>query len=539
MLVLSLSLTIAALGSAQNLHDPNDQLYRDLDSWSVRGYIEQLPPVRPYPVQLVEALLEKVTQSGDASASARAGTYLEALAKGSIQVHGTARLVGLGDDATPLLEAGVSALFRPEPWLGLSLTLDGLAATREVGEDIRIPGAYSPYPDLVNDNSYVGPFQILQNWNSMASFGSVTQYFQAGFNRGSFGPFFENGTIYGPQAGHAGFFNLVYRGDRWMASILHLALSGSDQFYEGQNDKNNWYPNKHLVLHSFDFMVLPGLEVGFFESVVYGNRLELMYEVPFTNLFHSQSLTGFLDNSYLGADFSWLIQPGLKLLGQVYVDDLGFNSLVTFDFDTKYKLTGQLGLAFVPRESMLESVHLDYTAIMPYMYTHNGDLEPGDYEVTADRTPVYSNYLHMGANLGSDLMPNSDRLSVRTAWNLLPSTRLKLGGELSRHGNASSDYFDTADTYSDDGGFLDDGRDDAGKATYNKTTRFLTQDVIEVLARTSQGLELSVPTSVGTLSLNAECVVEFGWNRSEVGSGPVEGNDAVLVYYSVGTTWSY
>ena len=32
---------------SQVIHDPYDQLYRDLDIWAVRGYISQLPPVRP------------------------------------------------------------------------------------------------------------------------------------------------------------------------------------------------------------------------------------------------------------------------------------------------------------------------------------------------------------------------------------------------------------------------------------------------------------------------------------------------------------
>ena len=363
---------------SQVIHDPYDQLYRDLDIWAVRGYISQLPPVRPYPIQLVEELLLMVENSGDSAAAARASSYRRAVGRNVVHPAGSVAIVGLNDEATPLAKAGIDAFFRPEPWMGISVSFDSYAATREVGDEILIPGTYSPYPDMVNDNSFVGSYQILQNWNSLASFGSGRLYFQTGLSRGSYGPFFENGTVYGPQAGHAGHFSFVYRGERWSASVLHLALTASDQFYDGQRDKYNWYPNKHMVLHSFDFMVLPGLELGFFESVVYGDRLELMYLAPFNFLFQAQGVSGFLDNSYLGLNVSWLLQPGLKLSGQVYIDDLSFNSLSKLDFDTKYKFSGQIGLALVPKSGILESLHADYTAIMPYMYTHNWNLEPDD-----------------------------------------------------------------------------------------------------------------------------------------------------------------
>lgn len=546
-LFLLLLLAVSVPVFTQVIHDPYDQLYRDLDAWAVRGYITQLPPVRPYPIQLIEELLRIVENNGSPAASAKAASYRRSVGRNVAHPSGSAAIVGLDDDSTPLAKAGIDAFFRPEPWMGISVSFDSYAAMREVGEEIRISGIYSPYPDMVNDNSFVGSYQILQNWNSLASFGTGNLYFQTGLSRGSYGPFFETGTVYGPQAAHAGHFSLVYRGDRWSASVLHLALTASDQFYDGQRNKYNWYPNKHMILHSFDFMVLPGLELGFFESVVYGDRLELMYLAPFNFLFQAQGVSGFLDNSFLGLNFSWLIQPGLKLAGQVYVDDLSFNSLSRLDFDTKYKLSGQLGIALVPRRGILESLHVDYTAIMPYMYTHNWDLDPADYipvldaGVIVNRKPVYSNYLHMGQPLGTELLPNSDRLSLRSSWRLLPGLRLNLGGELVHHGNASSNYNnpERPDTIGNDGGYLDDGRDDAGRATFNSKTRFLTQDVIETIARLSQGVEVRIPTMVGTLGLNADCLVEFGWNRSRVGEGPVAGNDSVLVYYTLGLSWRY
>jgi hypothetical protein len=156
-------------------------------------------------------------------------------------------------------------------------------------------------------------------------------------NRGSFGPFFDNGVVLGPQAGHAGHFSAVYLGRGWKASMVHLALAATNQLGEKR------IPDKHMVLHSFDFDILPGLEIGVFESVVYGDRVDLLYLAPFNFLFQAQGVAGFYDNSLLGLHGTWRIQPGLKLMGLVYVDDLSFNDVAKFIFDTKYKFAAQAG----------------------------------------------------------------------------------------------------------------------------------------------------------------------------------------------------
>lgn len=540
--------TLAAFvttAGAQILHDPYDPIYRDIEVWANRGYIAMLPPVLPYPPQVAESLLAAVIDRGDPSSAAKARAYLSAIGSGGVHPAASATVNGIDRDVTPLVRVGADALFRPEAWMAISLSFDAYGARRAVGDEIIVPGVYSPYPDMVNDNSSVGATQILQNWNSVGSFGNERLYFQAGMNRGSFGPFFENGLVLGPQAGHAGHFVLGYRGERWSATVMHLALSASSQFYELQRDKNFWYPNKHFVLHSFRFNPLPGLELGVFESVMYGDRIDLLYAAPFNFLFQAQGVAGFLDNSYLGLDWSWLVGPGLRFKGLVYVDDLGFNSLARLQFDTKYKFAAQAGIALSPRGGILESLEADYSAVMPYMYTHNWDFENSEYSYTdindakSKARANYSNYMHMGQPLGTGLLPNSDRFSLRTRWRLWPFLSLRLGGELIHHGNASSNYYDTPDTEMDDGGYLDDGRDDAEKATFNRKTRFLTQDVIETTLRLSQGLDLRLPTKLGDLSLGADLVAEFGWNRRQVGVGPVEGDDGVSLLYSLTATWRY
>lgn len=527
--------------SAQNLHDPYDPIYRDLERWELRTYIDFLPLIRPYPSQLVLELLTQVIENGDSDSATKAYDYLISI-NGGIKPRLSASGIGINgidrDEIAPILSIGGEGNFQFEDWLTLSFSSDAFLLTLDVGDDeLKLPGEASPYPDILTDTADLGPFLVRQVFNSTMAVGNPNIYFQAGLNRSSFGPFFDNGTVLGPQAPHAGHFSLVYRGNNWTASMLYLALVASDQY------GNRRYPGKALVLHSFDFTLFPGFELGFFESVVYGGRFDPIYLSPFTFLFSAQALNGIIqtnwDNSFIGLSGRWTIEPGLMLKGQVYIDDLGFNDLVSFHLDTKYKLSAQAGLAWSPvrgfLDGFLETLELDYTAIMPYMYTHVWDLEPDDFNPGANSKPVFSNYLHKGENLGAELLPNSDRLSLRTNWKLFPDSNLKLGAEFLHHGNASSNYSgDVPDDYFNDGDYLDVGDNNDGRATYQDTTRFLTQSLIETILRFNMAAEFTLKTALGSFDFNAALVFEYGWNR-----GLLEGNDGPELLYSFGVNWKY
>jgi len=523
-------LLVVSLGLfAQVIHDPNDPIYTDLDRWAVRGYIASLPPIRPYPAQLLDELLTRVTDSGDASARAKAQAYRAALAPEARSAHVgvTGTLLGEGSDASAYGAPTVDGTLRFEPLASASYSLAIYGTLREPGEEKQIPGAYSPYPDFVADWAGVGPISVLQDWTSALAVGTADLYFQAGLNRTSFGPFFDNGIVVGAQAGRAGHFSLNYRRDTWSIGVLLLEIAATDDYGDGQ------YPDKHLILHSFDFRPRKNLELGFFESVVWGGRWEMLYMAPFNQYFAAQSMAGFEDNSLFGLHGRWTAAPALQLLGQVYVDDLNFNDVVAFKLDTKYKLAGELGLRCAPEKSPLVDLAADYTAVMPYMYTHiTGEREDDRY--VAEK-PNYYNYTHRGAGLGTDLQPNSDRFSVRSSWRMPAGLELSLSGYLTRHGNASAD--EDAGTLVDDpndGSILDDGYDDDTKATFHYETRFLTQDVIDTRLAAGAGLNWTLPIPFGFLTASADYVFEYGWNRDLV-----SGDDGISHFWTMTGGWRW
>jgi hypothetical protein len=317
--------------------------------------------------------------------------------------------------------------------------------------------------------------------------------------------------------------------------MLMLALSASDDFGKEA------FPEKFLVFHSFNFNPLPNFEFGFLESVVWGGRFETLYLVPFTNLFGAQSINGdFADNSFLGFHIRWNVPYNMQVNAQLYVDDFNFNDVVRLQLNTKYKLAAEAGLVWAPDNGPLAALSGDYTVVFPYMYTHWNTPDEARYA----GGPNYLNYSHMGRNLGTNLEPNSDRISVRTAWRTLPNLDLSLSAYLTRHANASDNvpkngYSKNSESKKDkdefhDGTIFDDG--DTKEGNNYSSLRFLIQENIDTRLAGGLGVvwTLPLPAAFGAFSLNADYVLEYGWNRDLVTD-----NNGLTNYLSIGGSWRW
>jgi hypothetical protein len=138
----------------------------------------------------------------------------------------------------------------------------------------------------------------------------------------------------------------------------------------------------------------------------------------------------------------------------------------------------------------------------------------------------------MGRNLGTDLEPNSDRISVRSNWRTLPNIDLSASAYFTRHANASegADY----GSYPSNpvGTIFDDG--DMEEGNNYEHLHFLTQDTIDTRIAGGLGIKWSLPVSFGTFSINADYVLEYGWNRD-----CIKDNDGVTNYWSLGGSWRW
>ncbi|MDR3343237.1 MAG: hypothetical protein LBT14_10735 [Treponema sp.] len=512
---------------AQRIHDPNDALYHDIDQWVARGYItDMVPLIRPYPAQLIDALLAQVLDRGNAEAREKATGYQKNIAPGSRLIHAgvNGSIEGENDDVAAEGAIFADGVIRIRGWISAGYSMFIQGGTRTPGKELNVPGTYSPYPDLVSDTANIGPLNLFQNWTSMLSVGQHNFYVQAGLGRTAWGPFYDTSVIVGPQAGRAGHFSLNYRRPRWSFEMLFLALTASDDYGDG------FFPEKYTVAHSINFNILPNLEVGFLESVIWGGRLEFLYLIPFVQLFGAQALSDFGDNSFMGFHIRWNTGYHIQVLTQVYIDDLHLNDVMRLKFNTKYKLAGELGLVWAPPEGPLASLAGDYTLVFPYMYTHWHVPDTGDPTYLRD-VPNYFTYSHMGRNLGASLEPNSDRISLRSRWRTLRNFDVAVSAYLTRHGNPSAGVDMSEGRH--DGSIFDDGVTSDDGNNYS-TLHFLTQPLLDIRLAGGFGVIWSLPTTFGVFSLNADYILEYGWNR-----GLAENHDGLTHYWSIGGSWRF
>jgi len=330
--------------------------------------------------------------------------------------------------------------------------------------------------------------------------------------RGSWGPIYENGIIVGQQAHAAGQFTFALNRPKWCFDLSLFALSAT-----ADDDVEDYYPDKYLSLHSFEYRPVDWFSISIFESVVYGDRLDLLYLLPLSPYMISQGNTGFHDNSYLGGTFTVRPLEGMKVDGTLIADDLSFNDMAKLNFDTKWRIAGQLGVSYAPRKSgLFTRVMFDYTMVTPYTYTHK---EGHDLDATS---PNFQNYSHAGKNFGAALDPNSDRLNLRVRLRPLEAVDVDLVGVFIRHGNVNEgmdakrvrEYVCTEDAYITDGSIRNSSGNEAGHAFFYSTP-FLTQDTIQYIWQTGFDVTCRLPV----LKSGGYMVFRLGY-RFEVNINP-------------------
>ncbi len=188
---------------------------------------------------------------------------------------------------------------------------------------------------------------------------------------------------------------------------------------------------RYLAGHRLDFAFWKKFQFGVYETLTYGGRdVELGYVNPFL-LFHiMEHQYGDRDNNVLGFDFSWLPGAGVRIYGELFVDDFSFNKSPFTYWGNKlaYLIGGHwaqpLGLRTV-------ELFGSYTRVDPWVYTHHLD---------------HNIYYHYSASIGSKLGPNADRFKAGLAIQPLRDTRFEFFFRSIRKGKG--DVF-TAHTFED------------------------------------------------------------------------------------------
>ena len=500
--------------SAQNVSNLSDPVYEDLQIWETRGVIGFLPLLRPYSLQFVQKQLETVLETGSGSDKIRARTYLEGIHQGcdlDISIEQTIDTDTDGLYSLTAVNLGLNTFFMPS--VSFSGQLRGVVEDQTDGEDLN-PHYQRTERDIARDDS---AFSVLgrdilltQAQDTLMSFGNGTLWGNIGLVRTGFGTFFDDSIVVSPTSDQAGHFSLTYAGSQFRYSGLLMSLTAVEDNRWGDGILDTLYGNKFLATREFAFKVFPWAEIGYVSSTIWGERFEPLYLIPIADLMYNQMVSGAQDNSQMGAFLNTQF-GNWRWDSMLYVDDAGLKDLLTLNLDTKLKLSAQTGVKWAPEGSVLKLAQIDYTAVMPYTYTHwigtNSDSADSDgttYYVN------YWNYSHNGKNLATWLDPNSDRLHLSAVFEAAPDFSIKGMTQLFRHANASEDYSGRS------GSIFDDGVIMSGTEVVEKlfdSLNFLTQDVVETTLQAGFELEYAMEISGNPLTLMGGYTFEYIWNE--------------------------
>ena len=525
---ICLLLSFASASFAQVSVDPDDTFYSLVESWELRGIISEVPPLRPYPIANIRSILESVMEKGNERDVRNAKLYWE-------KVTGKPWNVSVETDATYKKDAGTSdfggilfslypnvngdvSFFNGFVSMGYDLGLacynhnvtDYLAIYENDGHDAR------------RNKVSLGAMDFFLEMNDVVAIGKKNIFIQTGIYRSGYGPFINAGLSLSDNSYHRTNLSFTAVNPKWSYTQQYSAIGATMSF-----DGSLIAPDKYMAFHALEFKFVPQFSLAYYESIVFGKRLDPSYLMPVPYIV-AQEIGGYNDNLQMGLAFKVRPYNGFLWATDIFIDDFDIAGFFANGFNTKMFAAVKTGLIYTPADSFCTRMSLDYTMLFPYTYTH------ADYTDTTTGTITYRmynylNYSNNGIPMGSSYPPNSDRLSFELDFIPLPELHVKLLSTFMRHGNVNQSISDEeaiaylmypAGTYATDGGLynhplMSNQTGTSGTAIPSSgVLNFLNQDDIMYVLQESIGAEYSLKKYAwGQLTFSVSYL--FEWIRNK------------------------
>ncbi len=144
---------------------------------------------------------------------------------------------------------------------------------------------------------------------------------------------------------------------------------------------NRVYPKKYAVFHHLGINITENLNIGLFESVVYGRRdgfrndtFDLSYLNPIIFYRWVEQQVGSGDNAMIGFDWRWNFLKQFQFYGQFVLDEFKLSEARAGDgwWGNKHGL--QAGVKYIDALGIKNlDLQAEYNAVRPYTYTHFDD----------------------------------------------------------------------------------------------------------------------------------------------------------------------
>jgi hypothetical protein len=161
---------------------------------------------------------------------------------------------------------------------------------------------------------------------------------------------------------------------------------------------------KYAAIHHLSVNVTKWLNIGLFESVIFGrtNRFDFQYLNPLIFYRHIESNNGSRDNAIAGLDFKANIAHRAQLYGQVILDEFILSDIRTKPTSWTNKWGVQAGVKYVDAFGVRNlDLQLETNRVRPFVYSH---------------TDTIANYTHYNQPLAHPLGASFQEVIAIARW---------------------------------------------------------------------------------------------------------------------------
>ncbi|GEM_PF-20848 len=156
---------------------------------------------------------------------------------------------------------------------------------------------------------------------------------------------------------------------------------------QGELLGNNPFPKKYAVFHRLGIDFGQNLNLGIFESVVFGRKdnytndtFELGYLNPLIFYRSIEQQLGSSDNALIGLDWKWNFLQKFQFYGQLIIDELVLSEIQSGDGWWGNKQALQVGGKYIDAFGIQNlDLQAEINWVRPYVYTHFGNEELSNY----------------------------------------------------------------------------------------------------------------------------------------------------------------